>query len=113
MQTPEAFSCSIAPRFSDHRRYGKLFNDVAIVDPELTVAMPRRITAARGMDAFTLCKCLMSVNSHYRVAFDKEIPIIGACLRSGISMIELSGATFAEEYGEDLEKAGVLYSGGV
>jgi len=55
----------------------------------------------------------MPVNSIYRVAFDKEIPTIGACLKNGISMIELSGATFAEEYDEDWEKAGVLYSGGV
>ena len=55
----------------------------------------------------------MSVNSHYRVAIDKEIPTIGTCLKSGISMIELSSATFAEEYDEDLEKAGALYSGGV
>lgn len=53
MQIPEAFSCSIAPRFSDHRRYAKLFNNVAIVDPELTAAMPPRITVAEGMDAFT------------------------------------------------------------
>ena len=34
----------------------KIFPDVAIVDPSLTVSMPPKVTAATGMDA--LCHCL-------------------------------------------------------
>ena len=84
------------------------------MDVELTVAMPPRITVTRGDGCLhPVSECLMPVNSIYRFVLDKETPTIGACLRSGISMIELSGDTFAEEYDEDLEKAGVLYFGDV
>jgi len=85
------------------RSLGKELNDERVHILTIDASDENRVMdAIKGYD-FVMCG----------LAFDKEMPTIRACLKSGISMIELSGATFAEKYSEDLEKAGALYSGGV
>lgn len=58
-----------------------LFPDVAILDPELTVSLPPRITAATGMDALT--HAIESVTSRSASVFTESLALTAVRLISG------------------------------
>ncbi|MCM3764683.1 iron-containing alcohol dehydrogenase [Neobacillus niacini] len=82
-----------------------LLADIAIVDPQLTVSVPKRITAATGIDALThAVEAYLSINANE--ATDalaiKAVELIGSSLKQAVENGENQEARTAMSYGSYL-----------
>lgn len=89
--------------FKKSLRHDRLIPDIALVDPELTLGCPARVTASCGMDALTqLLEALASVKSN---------PMIDALASSGLEIMGTSLPKAALDAPDDIKvRASLSYA---